>query len=534
MNGFQHDGLRQQTKRLTLKDNDSIQFAIHRRYWGTRTGWETTIEVIHSIRDTVCKHNIGKKYWEDLILSEASTIVNRQKPAIRSRSFYSAVNVDPNLFGNEMAREQREKKLVEEDMPFMFQLIKHKLSNTLAHPDPSKKSKDDEPECDSDSEPEGENSNDDLFDGEIGKPDRSSGIIARKNRIQTTSRVICSMIGFVLNRRNNTTQLENSVTFLACGISDRVNRYLHHIGLTSSRKTGNKSLEDLGKQAQEKILTKLSTRNVKSIAPFLCIDNSDFEQHIHTKSQGKNSEMFHGTWGYIHDIDPKLQATVSPADLTLESCLSALEKIPSIRVSPRMLIATPEEEKHWVLVLKSQIGKVLLEHIAKPSDKEAAIRVTPPPIDQISHEKPDITMLKLMIASDNSAQGIGEVCTGIIQQSDLEPADFFSRLQVLDGDLCTCANIQSLRGQRIPSPHKVDTLNNLLTSLGGSHTLWNIGLAIFELHYGNSSDSRDCGAWRWLESLGIPTSKSSDKKDFTKMIQNIEKVHEATIVYCIM
>ncbi|KAA1067261.1 hypothetical protein PGT21_010172 [Puccinia graminis f. sp. tritici] len=199
-----------------------------------------------------------------------------------------------------------------------------------------------------------------------------------------------------------------------------------------------------------------------------------------------------------------------------------------------MLISSPEDEKHWVLVLKSQIAKVLLTYIAKPAEKRTTIAITPPTIEQISHKPPDITMIKLMIASDNSAQGIGEVCTGIIQQSNLDETEFSSRLQVMDGDLATCANIQSLQSQRVPSEYSADTITNLLTLLGGSHTLWNIGLAIFELHYGNTSDSRDCGAWRWLDSLGIPSTKTLDKKDFTKMIQNMEKIHEATIVYCIM
>jgi hypothetical protein len=79
-----------------------------------------------------------------------------------------------------------------------------------------------------------------------------------------------------------------------------------------------------------------------------------------------------------------------------------------------------------------------------------------------------------------------------------------------------------------------DRITNLLTLLGGLHTLWNIGLAVFEMHHGNISDLRNCGAWQWLDLLGIPPTKSIDKKDCKKMIQNMEKIHKATIVYCIM
>jgi hypothetical protein len=244
--------------------------------------------------------------------------------------------------------------------------------------------------------------------------------------------------------------------------------------------------------------------------------------------------MFHGTWGYIHRVNHVLLSSVPADDLTLKSYLAAMEKVKSLQVTPAMLLGSEKEEEHWILVLKSQISKVLLEYIGTPMDKKIKIHTNPPVIEQISNKKPDITMLKLMIASDNSAQGIGEVTTGIIQQSDLQHSDFFNRLQVVDGDLSTCSNVCSLRTQRAPGLNEIDSISNLLTLLGGLHTLWNIGLAIFELHYGNSSDSRDCGAWRWLDSLGIPYSQALDKKDFTLMILNMEKIHEATILYCIM
>jgi hypothetical protein len=131
-----------------------------------------------------------------------------------------------------------------------------------------------------------------------------------------------------------------------------------------------------------------------------------------------------------------------------------MEEIPSLSVSPQMLISTPDKEKHWILVLKSQIAKVLLGRIAKQANHHKHIAVTPSVVDQISHNTPDITMLKLMIALDNSLQGISKVCTWIIQQSDLTKNNLFNKLQVIDGDLRTCSNIQNLQSQRcgIPIP----------------------------------------------------------------------------------
>ncbi|KNE94092.1 hypothetical protein PSTG_12522 [Puccinia striiformis f. sp. tritici PST-78] len=68
----------------------------------------------------------------------------------------------------------------------------------------------------------------------------------------------------------------------------------------------------------------------------------------------------------------------------------------------------------------------------------------PPVINQILAKKPSITMLRLMIASDNSAQGIGKVFEGIMRQANLSPADFFGQLQLFQGDLGTCLNFESL------------------------------------------------------------------------------------------
>ncbi|KAA1083378.1 hypothetical protein PGTUg99_031237 [Puccinia graminis f. sp. tritici] len=523
-------GLTLKTFMVGFLEEDDMEFAIHRRYWGTSTGWGTTVEVIHAIRDRVCKKNTGKDLWNNLMLSE--------KPPSRADTFHSSGKIRQELLSDKTADEIRAKQLVEDHMPFLFKLISHKLSKTVAQPIPleERKPNDTPNDIDSDSELDDYKSDDELEDkGSDKQPQRHLECeVSRKNRVHVAAKTMCSMMAFLMNRRDNATQLSNSLTFLACGITNRVNKYLHYIGMTSSRRTAHRALKELGEQAKETISKKLLNSENDPIAPFLCLDNLDFEERVHTKSVGNSNHTFHGTWGYIHRINPKLFNSVPADDLTLKSYISAMEDIKSIQVTPSMLMGSESEEEHWILVLKSQIAKVLLEHIASPADTTIKIRTVPPTLDQISHEKPDITMLKLMVASDNSAQGIGEVCTAILQQTDLKPCDFFSRLQVLDGDLATCSNVSSLQGQRIPGFNEQDSISNLLSLLGGSHTLWNIGLAIFELHYGNSSDSRDCGAWRWLDALGIPHSKAPDKKDFTLMISNMEKIHEATILHCIM
>ncbi|OAV92132.1 hypothetical protein PTTG_09097, partial [Puccinia triticina 1-1 BBBD Race 1] len=139
-----------------------------------------------------------------------------------------------------------------------------------------------------------------------------------------------------------------------------------------------------------------------------------------------------------------------------------------------------------------------------------------------------------MLASDNSALGVGEVFTGVIQQSGLTPEEFHSRLQIIEGDLGSCNIFDSLRRQRTPAAGNHNNLDNVLPIPGAAHTLWNLSQAIFLGHWRNEKYARDTGAWRTLHALGIPTKKPVTKKDFNLMLSHVEKIHEATLLYCVL
>jgi hypothetical protein len=156
-----------------------------------------------------------------------------------------------------------------------------------------------------------------------------------------------------------------------------------------------------------------------------------------------------------------------------------------------------------------------------------------PVIEQIQAKKPSIHMLKLMDASDNSAEGVGQVLQLILAQSGLSVEEFFGRVQPMDGDLGTVQNFNCLRSQRAPSAYPQDQLNNVLFQLGAAHTLWNIATAIFTHHFGDMNDSKDCGAWQYLQALGFPAEKAIQKKDFSLMIDQMEKIFESMLYYCL-
>ncbi|PLW22851.1 hypothetical protein PCASD_14567 [Puccinia coronata f. sp. avenae] len=199
-----------------------------------------------------------------------------------------------------------------------------------------------------------------------------------------------------------------------------------------------------------------------------------------------------------------------------------------------MFLPTPAKEQFEIQVWKLQIAKVFCKQIAMSIDETLTIPTLPPNVELISHLAPEIHMLKLMDASDNSAKGICQVFQSMIQQTGLTSKGFFGRFQLLGGDLATIQNFHCLRNQCAPSAFPEYRMDNIYFQLGASHTLWDISSTLFTHHFGNPSNMLDCGAWQHLEALGFSLHKAIQKKDFTLMVNQMERVFEALICYCLM
>ena len=209
-----------------------------------------------------------------------------------------------------------------------------------------------------------------------------------------------------------------------------------------------------------------------------------------------------------------------------------MKALPSLQIEPYMFMPTQESEQSYQCVWKSQIATVLYNYVAIPNDLQDTIPRQPPPVEQISRLAPHIHMLKLMDASENSAEGIGQVLESIARQAGMSMEEVFSKLVFMNGDLATCRNFTSLQSLRRPSQYAHHHLQGVWFQLGASHTLWNIATAIFKRHFGNPKSLLDTGAWRVLNALGIPPEKAfPQKKDYTLMLRYMEQVHEATILY---
>lgn len=98
----------------------------------------------------------------------------------------------------------------------------------------------------------------------------------------------------------------------------------------------------------------------------------------------------------------------------------------------------------------------MLEYLVKPqlekgSKSLPALDTQPPPVDKIEVYKLNMLMPKLMDASDNSAEGVGQLIEQICKQIGYSPERFEESLQVIEGDVGTCINIESLRNKRHPA-----------------------------------------------------------------------------------
>ncbi|KAH9443844.1 hypothetical protein Pst134EB_026235 [Puccinia striiformis f. sp. tritici] len=484
------------------------------------------MSLVKTIRKEVKKSAIGRDAWEEFIQQEAIEILSKQGPPkgyYPSGSFQSSATVKDSFFYAH-EKENRDALLTSEHTPFLYNILMAMLQNqhgpvTGGHEkeviinngiDPT------EIPLDVDAVLYGK-----LLNG-------SEQLNKRFHQAVSTA---CSVMSFAANRRANALQLTNSVWFLACGMTERVHEYMNYTCLSSSRATAWETLKTLAVNAEGNLKEAMSANPGRRIAPLLCIDNLDIEQKVHDLSVGNRSHTYRGTWGYVHLPDLELVNTLDASELTLTAYQDAIRQLDSLVIKPKMFFPTAEENESNVAVWKSQIATVLLKYLAEPENPAKATPTEPPPVEQINHKKPELHMLKLMDASDNSAEGVGQVFHSLWLQSGLTAEEFFTRLQPMDGDLGTVQNFNCLRAQRTPNAYPQESLNNVVFQLGASHTLWNIASTIFTQHFGDPKVATDAGAWQFLEALGFPAEKAIQKKDYTLMINQMERVTESIIYY---
>lgn len=382
------------------------------------------------------------------------------------------------------------------------------------------------------------------------------------------------MIAFGCNRRCNAFQLQNSISFLSCGVSHRVNEYLASIALTSSRRTAMRAMDCLARIAERNLKKKMAKEY--TVRPFLCIDNLDFEARVHHKRVENSTRPFHGTWGYVHipedslvmDLKAELDQSKNsnnplvqhpfPADdscpcddntslpgsetfdskkkTVLDLYLNSMKDHMADDVDLKDFLPSSDEAEHWIATCKSQMATVLIEYLIPRTTSTHThnipkLMTKPPTVDQIVPHVAEIVMLKLMDVPENSAESITQLMEMIARQIGLEDKPEWLEWMCIEGDIATCRNIEGLRRKLFPAGHKDESLESIMTIPGAAHTLWNMSQSILLHHWGNPDNAKNSGAWRLWEALGGKSQQPLSKKDFNSMLSIIHKVHSASLAY---
>ncbi|KAI7953780.1 hypothetical protein MJO28_006327 [Puccinia striiformis f. sp. tritici] len=175
---------------LALIEDNSEEAAVKRCYYGTERGWDSTVELILSMKTLACSRIKGRQLWEDFILSQATEIVCSQKPrsgVAPNGSYHNSSTLLDTFFSNK-DQEARNEDLVKR-MSFLYRLLCAKIQGDK--PDSSSNSR-----LDAQADPVEEFSNEedvdddldnvaDLDDSVLKKSGDPS--VRRTNRVQTVS-----------------------------------------------------------------------------------------------------------------------------------------------------------------------------------------------------------------------------------------------------------------------------------------------------------------------------------------------------------
>ncbi|EFP80655.1 uncharacterized protein PGTG_06611 [Puccinia graminis f. sp. tritici CRL 75-36-700-3] len=234
---------------LAFIEQKDIELASRRRLWAIE-GWDSTEILLDTIGKFVCSHVRARPLWNEFILTQAKKVLQvdrkRDKPC---GLYYNSKEISPDFFAGDN-RVLRDNQMVHEETPFLYNLIKSKILHQ------SNDDADDDVDNTEDSSDEGDDidANDSLCDPKDDAivPDGEARVAAKIFRAH---------------------MLENSATFLACGVSDRVSKYLNYIGLSSSRLTSHSAMRKLGQTAEKSVIKcmKINQKYPTNLSPLICM-----------------------------------------------------------------------------------------------------------------------------------------------------------------------------------------------------------------------------------------------------------------------
>lgn len=105
-------------------------------------------------------------------------------------------------------------------------------------------------------------------------------------------------------------------------------------------------------------------------------------------------------------------------------------------------------------------------------------------------------------------------------------------LQVVEGDVGTCINLESYRLKLHPAGQQHKSMINYLTLPGAAHTMWNVAQWNILGGWGDSDDLKDLPFAKSWEALTGTVVRPTIKKDFGVIMRMIYHLHFASMVWC--
>ncbi|EGG09907.1 uncharacterized protein MELLADRAFT_103911 [Melampsora larici-populina 98AG31] len=434
----------------------------------------------------------GQADWEELILDEASKIVNAEelpRGHFPNGSYVSSSRILPDFF-SDSSDTIRETQVVT-GMRFLYSLIHRKLSFGMN--EPSTDHHDDE----GDNLPT--NSSDMAVTIADSHSEEDSVVMSMENLVCVKSSaagqashklakvpiMVCAMIAVCCNRRSNAMPMANGLMAFAGGVSCRINEWLHAHGITASRPSLLLALDRLR-----------------------CV------------------------------VRATLQAKCEEEAVNLAMFLDAMNKANRKAVQPSSFCPSPADMEHWVAVVKAQIAKALKDYMTyirgvPEGHCLSSLATRPPSIDPIEMHKANIHFLRMMDAPDSSAEGVSRVLDKIMEQIGVEKKTYAESLLVAGGDVGSNQLVESLRTKRFPPIDSVEGLEWVLSIFGGAHTTWNFTKSLLSLHWGHSDKGDDSGAWRSLFALGAEYKKPVASQDFNTIMRSAQILHKGNLVFIV-
>ncbi|EGG11954.1 uncharacterized protein MELLADRAFT_101786 [Melampsora larici-populina 98AG31] len=282
------------TKKFLIAYLRSTNESIVRRkkQWGSvKRGWQTTEEVLDAVDELVNQKPECRQKWNDWVLKKAKVIVASQSTPPQSL-FINTNKIDTGLFDHDS--DIKRETAVVAGMGFLHSLITHKLEHEYNSSRASRNRsgrqtviyEGSNPESDSESDVDSD------FDTSCNSGAHESHAIA--SRQQTVG-------DYVYHKSKD--RVEN------------IKNRFKTIGLSACQKSALRGILTLAKAKSVTIKKKIKAAGAFGV--FLCIDNLDMMERVHSRRIDATSKTYHGTWGYVHFVNPELLTGLDPSLCTL-------------------------------------------------------------------------------------------------------------------------------------------------------------------------------------------------------------------------